>query len=347
MTHYEATQALVNASRSPAGQRKLIRLARTRNKNDPYRPGDFGYPAPVTGSLPADACGPNAGDGMPQALAANQAPACFKMSGVNLQSGNDQLAMEGLNTRFDIYANGFSSCTNYPADQNVRKGYTTVGNVNWCNASPSGSGWPIADPAATALPVDLNMVTRDNDGRPALNTGVAMGSGTWDCATYWSEAHPVRLGHPAPPGCTGTATISRYKVYQYEIDSHYLYDRSLGAETGAQRRSPDYVWRNHQLPQQLGDCSRQCAECSGRRLRQVLPGVTCYQGNKRQHIRRAQWPHSTLRSFDLRLRSTPPLISQSTGGPNRFPPWRLRPVSSPLKASRLRNGRPMIAFGCE
>jgi Flp pilus assembly protein TadG len=238
MSHYEATQALVNASKNPAGQRKLIRLARTRNKNDPYRPGDFGYPAPVTGSLPVDACGPNAGDGMPQALAANQAPACFRMSGVNLQPGNDQLAMEGLNTRFDIYTNSFRSCTNYPADQNVRKGYTTVGNVNWCNASPSGNGWPIADPNATGLPVDLNMVATDKDGRPVLNTNIALGSGTWDCAAYWSEAHPERWGHLAPQGCTATATISRYKVYQYEIDSHYLYDRSLGAETGAPKCNP-------------------------------------------------------------------------------------------------------------
>ena len=238
MTHYEATQALVNASKDPAGQRKLLRLAGTRNKNDPYRPGDFGYATPVTGSLPADACGPNAGDGMPQALAANQAPACFRMSGVNLQSGNDQLAMEGLNTRFDIYTNSFSSCTNYPADQNVRKGYITVGNVNWCNAMPSGSSWPIADPTATALPVDLNMVSTDKNGHPALNTNVAIGSGTWDCAGYWSEAHPERWGHPAPPGCTSTATISRYKVYQYEIDSHFLYDRSLGAETGAPQCNP-------------------------------------------------------------------------------------------------------------
>ena len=238
MTHYEATQALVNASKSSAGQRTLIRLARTRNKNDRYRPGDIGYLSPATGSLPVDACGPNAAAGTPQALAAPQSPACFKMSGVDLQPANDQLAMEGLNTRFDIYANSFSSCTNYPADQNVRKGYITVGNVNWCNAMPSGNSWPIADPTATALPVDLNMVGTDKNGHPALNTDVALGSGTWDCAGYWSEAHPVRWSHPAPPGCTGTATISRYKVYQYEIDSHYLYDRSLGAETGAPQCNP-------------------------------------------------------------------------------------------------------------
>jgi Flp pilus assembly protein TadG len=238
MTHYAATQALVNASSNGSGQRKLIRLARTRNKNDRYRPGDFGYPTPVTGSLPVDACGPNAAGGMPQALAANRAPACFRMSGVNLQPGNDQLAVDGLNTRFDIYANSFSSCTNYPADRNVRKGYITVGNANWCKASPSGIGWPIADHNATALPVDQNMIITGSSGRQVLNTNVALGNGTWDCTAYWSEAHPVRWGHLAPPGCTATATISRYSVYQYEIGSNSLYDRSLGAETGAPQCNP-------------------------------------------------------------------------------------------------------------
>jgi Flp pilus assembly protein TadG len=238
MTHYEATQALVSASKNPAGQRKLIRLARTRNKIDEFGPGDFGYPTPVTGSLPAEACGPNAADGMPQALAANQAPACFKMSGVDLQSGNDQLAMEGLNTRFDIYANSFSSCTNYPADQNVRKGYTTVGNVNWCNATPSAGNWPIANLNATPLSIDQNMISTDSAGRQVLNTDVRLGSGTWDCEAYWSEAHPARFGHAAPPGCSPAATISRYDVYQYEISSNYLYDRSLGAETGAPQCNP-------------------------------------------------------------------------------------------------------------
>jgi hypothetical protein len=233
MTHFQATQALVDASIDPAAKRKLVRLAGTRNKNDAYGPGDFGYPTPVTGSLPAAACGPNAGDGMPQALAATQSPACFKMSGVNLQPGNDRIAMDGLNTRFDIYANTFTACRDYPPDQNVRKGYTTVGNVNWCNASPSAGNWPIANPNATPLPVDQNMIATNSSGRQVLNTAVAMGSGTWDCDAYWSEIHPAGSGHAAPQGCTSTATISRYQVYQYEIKSNYLGDRSLGAEIGA------------------------------------------------------------------------------------------------------------------
>ena len=44
-----------------------------------------------------------------------------------------------LTHRFDIYANGFESCkANYVADANVRKGYTTLGNVNWCERATFG-----------------------------------------------------------------------------------------------------------------------------------------------------------------------------------------------------------------
>jgi Flp pilus assembly protein TadG len=235
MSHYQATQALVQASNDPAQQSRLIRLASTRNKSGRYGPGDFGYPMPVTGSLPAAACGPSAGNGMPQGLAAVQSPACFKMSAVDLEPENDSIAMDGLNTRFDIYANSFAPCRNYPPDQNVRKGYLTVGNVNWCRAFPSDANWPIANVNATPLPVDRNMITTDGSGRQVLDASVALGNGIWDCAAYWSEAHPASSGHLAPQGCTSTATISRYQVYQYEIRSNYLGDRSQGAEIGAPR----------------------------------------------------------------------------------------------------------------
>jgi hypothetical protein len=234
MTHYEATQALAEAGNPEAGPRRLIRLSGINNRSDRYRPGNFGYPSPATGSLPTKACGADpAAAGIPQALAAPAAPACFKMNEMNLQSGNDQLAMEGLNTRFDIYADSFGPCKDYPADQNVRKGYFTVGNVNWCRAMPSAVNWPIENFKATPLPIDDNMIGTDNLGRPALDTSVALGNGVWDCAAYWSAAHPSRYEHLPPSGCTHTASISRHDVYRYEIESNYLYDRSLAGEIGA------------------------------------------------------------------------------------------------------------------
>jgi hypothetical protein len=170
------------------------------------------------------------------------------LSGVDLQPGDDPVAMDGLNTRFDIYADGFESCkANYVADVNVRKGYTTLGNANWCEAKPSGNNWPIADAYATAMPVDQNMIlTSDEDDDQTqgqtqaqtqdpvriLDRTVAIGNGTWDCASYWRAAHSAGPGRDAPPqGCTDAATISRYDVYQYEFN--YISDRSPGWEIGA------------------------------------------------------------------------------------------------------------------
>ncbi len=204
-----------------------------------------------------DACGPITGGGIGQAMAASRPPTCLRLSGVDLQPGNDQAAMDGLNTRFDIYANGFQSCkANYVADANVRKGYTTLGNVNWCNARPSGRNWPIADAHGAAFPVDQNMIlaSEDDDQTQVLDTTVAIGNGIWDCASYWRVAHFAGPGaNRPPPGCTSTATISRYSVYQYEFN--YISDRSSGAEIGAPQCNPPGIKNRRVLNAAIINCS--------------------------------------------------------------------------------------------
>jgi hypothetical protein len=141
--------------------------------------------------------------------------------------------MDGLNTRFDIYAHGFSNCRIYAPDQNVRKGFATAGNANWCNATPWGPNWPMPFPETTSLPVDQNMIRSNGTFDPH----VAIGNGVWNCALYWSIAHAVGPGKSSPPpGCTTTATISRYSVYTYEMN--FLGDRSLLAETGGPQCAP-------------------------------------------------------------------------------------------------------------
>jgi Putative Flp pilus-assembly TadE/G-like len=240
MTYRQATEALVSASNDRAAQRKLIRLTPTQEKIRAPGRGDFGYVTPTTGSLPAHFCGPTGGGGIGQATAASRPPICLRLSGVDLQPANDQVAMDGLNTRFDIYADGFESCkANYVADVNVRKGYTTLGNVNWCSAKPSGANWPIADAQAAAFPLDQNMIvaSEDSDQTQIADKTIAVGNGMWDCISYWSVAHSVGPGSVLPPpDCTSTATISRYSVYQYEMN--YIGDRSPGAEIGAPQCNP-------------------------------------------------------------------------------------------------------------
>jgi hypothetical protein len=142
--------------------------------------------------------------------------------------------MDGLNTRFDIYANGFHSCRDYPPDTNVRKGFTAINNVDWCdNGGPAGILWPMPVAAAAALPVDQNMISPDQ----SFNANVTLGSGVWNCADYWIVAHFAGPGkNSPPPGCTAAATITRYSVYQYELD--FLNDRSLGVEYGAPQCVP-------------------------------------------------------------------------------------------------------------
>ena len=251
MSYNQATQALITADQNPAAHRQLMRLARSQFKNGGYAAGDIGYLNPATGFLPASACGPGAGRGIPQALAATKLRACYRVSGVNITPSDDQPAMDGLNTRFDIYANGFNSCRIYPPDQNVRKGFIAVGNANWCSAIPAGTTWPMPNGQASALPVDQNMIRSANQ---SLNVGVGLGNGTWDCATYWSTAHFAGPGkNSPPPGCTELATISRFDVYRYELN--FLSDRSSGAEIGAPQCAPPGVTNRRIITSAIINCS--------------------------------------------------------------------------------------------
>ena len=208
MSYYQATQALVAASQDPGSQHRLIRLAGSQFNNGAYGAGTVGYIAPDTGLLPAASCGPGAGYGVPQALAASQVHACFRLSAVNFLPSEDQPAMAGLDTRFDIYGNGFDACRIYAPDQNVRKGYITIGTP--IGAVPfRRAELADADPNGAALAVDQNMVRADGTFDPTI----APGNGVWNCAAYWSVAMLSGREDSPPPGCTSAATISRYSVY--------------------------------------------------------------------------------------------------------------------------------------
>jgi Flp pilus assembly protein TadG len=234
MTYYQATQALIAANEDTASQRRLIRLSGSQlNNNGAYGAGSIGYLAPSTGSFPAAACGPGSAYGVPQALATSGVRACFRLSAANLLSSDDGPAADALNTRFDIYANGFGACRIYAPDQNVRKGFVAIGNTQWCDAIPAGTNWPISAANATALPIDGNMVRANGTLDPTID----IGNGSWNCTVYWSEAHFSGPGKGSPPaGYTTAATITRYQVYTYEMN--LLNDRSRGGEIGAPQCAP-------------------------------------------------------------------------------------------------------------
>jgi Flp pilus assembly protein TadG len=247
MTYFQATQALIQADQDSTFH-PLIRLALSQSKNGGYGAGDTGYLIPATGALPSNACGPGGQNGLPQALASTELQACFRLSGINLVPGDNQPARDGLNTRFDIYDNGFRSCRSYPPDQNVRKGFIAMGNVNWCNAIPAPN-WPMPNQLSTPLPGDSNMIAADQSFNPA----VSLGNGTWNCAAYWSIAHSIGPGKNSPPaGCTATATISRYDVYRYELN--FPDDRSTGAEFARPQCNPSGVANRRVLTVPIVNC---------------------------------------------------------------------------------------------
>ncbi len=230
-TYAQATERLYDAVTDPSLQRKLIKFGEVSGGGT-WGPGDFGYLAPTSGSYPSDSCFPSGGGGIAQAMAAVKPPICFRQNGVTLQTGNTTNALEGLNTRFGLYPQNFSgSClATYPPDVNVRKGYKEQGN-SWCSATPNGAdtgstikwppglnGNPVSDPNGRGFAVDSCFGLPS--GSNTCGGNGLVGNGTWDCAGYWSSAHPSS----PPTWCTSAATITRKSVYDYEISQNLLGD---------------------------------------------------------------------------------------------------------------------------
>lgn len=250
-TYAQATQRLQAASADPVWHRRLLRFADGDNNSGTWGPGDFGYLVPEPGTLPSDGCFPSAGNNIGTAMAMARPLVCVRQNGVDLQPGNTTAAIDGLNTRFGLYGNSMAeSCkTTYPPDVNVRKGYVPASGgaaaTQWCRGDPNGNPtgnpptWPDGqDDQGHSLPVDSCFKT--NTCSPAN-----IGGSTWDCLSYWNVSHPTALGNTPPTGCTSTATISRYDVYQYEMN--YLGDASGTGETGAPQCSPATAQPNRRI----------------------------------------------------------------------------------------------------
>jgi Flp pilus assembly protein TadG len=197
------------ASREAGFPRRLIAM---KAKGNQYGSGNYGYLEPADG---------NGGAAVREALAIDQPRGCYKLKGVELQTGNIASTAEAMNVRFDIYEGNFDGKKNDPAyrpARNVRKGYTG----SQCNRTVSYT--------ITKSPTDA-----ENLGRPlglprdaCLYTGTCtyggaalagrMGDGNWDFETYWSRTHSV----PRPNGWSNSNRPTRYEVYRYEIDNNLV-----------------------------------------------------------------------------------------------------------------------------
>jgi hypothetical protein len=204
MTYDQATQALEDAVASAVTRGKMISMRRAPG-NSTLTPGNFGFlNAPDTHGFNA----------VRDAIAKIHSPACFKQSGVDLQTGfaGNSIA-PAFNVRFDIYQNSMSgnkTDPNYAPAKNVRKGYWLANGGNWCQADRcTGNSFcskgtaSTSDDRAQALPLDSNALTAN-----------PLGNGVWDFNGYWQTSHP---GVTAPNGWSNANPPSRYQVYLYEL----------------------------------------------------------------------------------------------------------------------------------
>jgi len=173
-------------------------------------PGHFGWLVPPDG----DASASNLRDW----ISRTKPKTCYSTTGVDLNTGAKESALEGLNVRFDI-----GTSMDHDPDTNVRKGYVAPSSgSNWCNSSiDNNAAVPALDSTRSmALPQDTSFSNLVGSGK--------WGNGEWDCGTYWdfnhSESKTTHYPRPAvqangSPGICGTSTtttLSRYDIYAYE-----------------------------------------------------------------------------------------------------------------------------------
>jgi Flp pilus assembly protein TadG len=196
-----------------------------------YAPGNFGF-------LETGGSGANV---LLAALGWNTPPGdCVATTGVETKTGISASVFDGLNTRFDINANG-NSCpggdANCSPSVNVRKDLV---RGNQCGIT--GNGWeenaasngnftdrryrpPSAatvsnTPEIMGLPRDLCHAW-DKAGNCTGGAGGRMGNGQWDINAYWRSHYGANYASQVSAGTYGAQPLgypTRYQVYRWEID---------------------------------------------------------------------------------------------------------------------------------
>lgn len=189
-------------------------------KTGSWVPGDYGYLDFGNG---ASGLATNLG-------ANNQAANCFDNSGgIQTEPGNKASVTKALNTRFDLYDPGVSSCSSSTGDycpaEDVGKDFSRKEVVAFknmdptsppsnpgCSATasngPNGPTVTISDFTQNSVAKGLTRDTCHINGTCNSN----FGDGTWDVSGYFSANHPL----DAVP--SGTAA-RRYNVYLWELAS--------------------------------------------------------------------------------------------------------------------------------
>lgn len=197
-------------SRDPSFARRLISM---KAKGSQYGSGVYGYLEPAEGT---------GGAAVREALAIDKPRGCYKLKGVELQTGNIASTAEAMNVRFDMYDGNFGGMKNDPAyrpSRNVRKGYTGP----QCNKTAAYTiDKPPTDPVNAGVPLglprDACFYANNGSGNCTYGgTAVAgrMGDGDWDFEAYWTRTYGSL---PRPNEWSNSNRPSRYEVYRYEVD---------------------------------------------------------------------------------------------------------------------------------
>jgi Flp pilus assembly protein TadG len=206
MSDSEATELLLAKLSVPLERRRQWKLKASKTG-----PGQFGWLVPPDGCTGASC--------LTDWIARTTPNACYRKSGVDLNTGEKTSVKDGFNIRFDIYQGSIKYSADYAPGINVRKGYHTSQTGKWCPPKAGPVNPYYSDATVTALPRDSAFTD-------------FMGNGQWDCQRYWTLNHTANLptvlpdGQTAVCGSTATTTWSRYNVYRYEIAQGLINDWS-------------------------------------------------------------------------------------------------------------------------
>ena len=195
-----------------------------------YAPGNFGFLQSALG---------NGANNLLKGLGWNSLPIdCEQLTGVSTQTGLDASVIDGLNTRFDIDANGNSCPSGGTCSPSINTRKDLV-RGNQCGIT--GNGWQEID-ASTGnyqsrryRPSDHNFYSTTAPVPPAMGfprdachawsidgdcttAGGRIGDGAWDRDAYFRSNYG--WSHSQWMTNTGlSATTTRYQVYLWEINN--------------------------------------------------------------------------------------------------------------------------------
>ncbi len=184
-----------------------------------YGPGAFGFLETGFGT---------GANNLLRAVGYNTPPGdCIASDGVEIKAGLNASVMDGLNTRFDIDANGNSCPTGGTCSPstNTRKDLVRGNGAMSCGIT--GQGWEQPDtdryrptsaatiattPSAMGLPRDLCHAWSDAGDCAATTGNSRIGTGVWDINAYW------RANYGSNYASQVGANPTRYAVYLWELE---------------------------------------------------------------------------------------------------------------------------------